>query len=108
MPLEDVKPFSNSNSLQYVKNSQFRKFIIFSDSLSLIQTIESQNSRNSVVISILKLIAEIFELNKIITFCWIPSHCGIPGNERADRAAKDALNKDITPMLIPFVDKYLS
>ena len=92
-------------SLQYVKTSKFRKFILFSDSLSLIQTIESQNSRNSIVISILKLIAEINELDKIILFCWIPSHCGIPGNERADRAAKDALNQDITPMLIPFVDK---
>ena len=30
---------------------------------------------------------------KFITFCWLPSHRDIRGNEDADRAAKDALSK---------------
>ena len=38
-------------------------------------------------------------------FCWVPSHCGITGNEAADRAAKGALNKPISPMMTPFSDK---
>ena len=29
----------------------------------------------------------------MLTFCWLPSHRDIRGNEDADRAAKDALSK---------------
>jgi len=34
-----------------------------------------------------------FERAKGITvqLCWIPGHCGIIGNEMADKAAKDAI-----------------
>ena len=28
---------------------------------------------------------------KIVQFCWVPSHVGIVGNEKADRAANAAL-----------------
>ena len=46
---------------------------------------------NPIVCSVLKLFAQLVKLNKEIKFCWIPSHCGIPGNEKVDSLAKEAL-----------------
>ena len=33
---------------------------------------------------------------KIANFCWIPSHIGIHGNTEADKAAKSALQFEIS------------
>ncbi len=39
-----------------------------------------------------------------IIFCWLPSHVGIAGNERADSAAKAALSLPISHFNIPYTD----
>ena len=33
-----------------------------------------------------------------VRFCWIPSQCGIEGNERVDQLAKETLDQDIDPL----------
>ena len=69
------------------------RFVIFSDSMSILQAIESQESKTSLVNRVLQTCQEILSNCKFITFCWISSHRDITGNEDADRAAKYALSK---------------
>ena len=45
---------------------------------------------------------------KDIVFCWVPSHTGIRGNEKADSAAKSALDLPRAKVGVPYTDfKYL-
>ena len=78
-------------ALTYVNVSTRNSFVIFSDNMSVLQAIESQESKNPLVNRVLQACQEILSNDKFITFCWIPSHKDITGNEHTDRAAKDAL-----------------
>lgn len=73
------------------KDSSDNSFLIVSDSLSSMQAIQEKNSSNKLVPKILQKYTEAANLGKEITFCWVPSHVGIPGNEEADRAAREAI-----------------
>ena len=61
------------------------KFIIFSDSLSVLKAMNHTSSKNP---QIQKLLEKCHELlaNKEIVLCWIPSHKGILGNEMVNIA----------------------
>ena len=41
---------------------------------------------------------------KDIVFCWLPSHTGIKGNEKADSAAKSALDLPRAKVGVPYTD----
>ena len=82
-----------NKALIYVKVSTRKSFVIFSDSMSVLQAIESRESKNPLVNRVLQACQKILSNGKFITFCWLPSHRDIRGNEDADRAAKDALSK---------------
>ena len=92
-----------NKALTYVNVSTRKRFVIFSDSMSVLQAIESQESKNPLVNRVLQACQEILSNGKFITFCWIPSHRDITGNEHADRAAKDALSKP-THLELPCTD----
>ena len=82
-----------TKALTYVKVSTRKSFVIFTDSMAVLQAIESQESKNAPVNRVLQACQKIVSNGKFITFCWIPSHRDITGNEYADRAAKYALSK---------------
>ena len=92
------------------KTRSHKKFVIFSDSLSFLQTIAIQDTKNPLALQVLDLIQKILSPNnkreKWLEFCWIPSHKGIKGNEVADKMAKEALNKPTsTRFKVPYTDK---
>ena len=97
-----------NKALKYVKVSTRKSFVIFSDGMSVLQAIESQESKNPLVNRVLQTCQEILSNDKFITFCWIPSHRDIRGNEDADRAAKDALSKaQPTHFELPCTDVFM-
>ena len=81
------------------------QFVIFSDSKSVLESLDNYNSKNVVIKECLDLIYKVIKREKVVAFCWVPGHVGIRGNELADQAAKHALRREIPPNLrIPYQD----
>ena len=90
-------------ALDHIEQSRSSDFIIFSDSLSVLQSLHNRHIENPLLLDVLLKHNELAELNRIV-FCWLPSHVGIKGNEKADIAAKSALTHNISNLKIPFTD----
>ena len=73
------------------------KFVIFCDSKSVLESIANQESKNPIMLEILDSLQDLKHNEIIVEFCWVPSHIGIIGNERADLLAKAGLNRPREP-----------
>ena len=88
--------------------------VVYSDSMSSLQAIEGEDTENPFICHIMNLIWLLSDKGTRVRFCWIPSHCGIGGNERVDQLAKETLDQDIDPLasihytdLKPLVNSYI-
>ena len=77
-------------AMEMIASRKEQKYTIFVDSKSVLQALESYDSRNSIVIKILEWLHLIQRRGREIKFCWVPAHVGVSGNESADLLAKDA------------------
>ena len=77
------------------------KFIIFSDSLSVLKAMNHTSSKNPQIQKLLEKCHELLAY-KEIALCWIPSHIGIQGNGMVDKQAKTSLSLEPTSFKIPF------
>lgn len=62
-------------------------YFIFSDSLSSVEALRSMKPVKHATYFLMKirdLLCAMAEKSFMITLAWVPSHCSIPGNERAD------------------------
>ncbi|GFN82299.1 retrovirus-related pol polyprotein from type-1 retrotransposable element r1 [Plakobranchus ocellatus] len=72
-----------------------KNFVIYSDSLSALQAIQSKNFKVIDIRRLYNLIRK-FPSYVQISFVWIPAHVDIQGNENVDKLAKAALNRTST------------
>lgn len=99
--------FAILQALQYINNSNLYNIVIATDSLSSIQAIIGPDTKNITAVNARNAIEQIIANGKQIKMMWIPGHCGIAGNEKADSAAKTALllpNEDMFDAAIPLND----
>ena len=89
-------------ALNIVKNCDSDHFIIFSDSLSNFQALDSNNCDHPFIQDILKLFNDCCLVNKKVVVAWVPSHVSIKGNEKADKFAKQALNFNVLDLKVPY------
>ena len=72
-----------------------KKHVILTDSLSAMEAIRSSSPRNNrydLIVAFRNLYTDLIRNNQhSISLCWVPSHVGIQGNEKADKLAKQAL-----------------
>ncbi|GFR64126.1 Pol-like protein [Elysia marginata] len=83
-----------SLALKYFKRKRILRSVIYTDSLSAIQALQGKILKNKNVARIYNLLAKMAPRTKVV-LVWIPSHVGIPGNEKVDELAKLALNQEI-------------
>ena len=73
-------------------------FIIFSDSLSVLEAMNHTSSKNPQIQKLLEKCHELLTYKEIV-LCWSPSHIGIQGNETVDKHAKAWLSLEPTSFL---------
>ncbi|ELU18400.1 hypothetical protein CAPTEDRAFT_213104 [Capitella teleta] len=77
--------------LMLLAQRQISPVTILSDSLSVLEAM--QNTSSSTVISDIQVALNVAANSNVdVSFLWIPSHCGIQGNEAADALAKASLS----------------
>ena len=80
------------------KNQTLQKsIVILVDSKAALQSITSSNPKSKgkyLVYECLKVLKTLQEKHINVILQWIPSHIGVPGNEKVDNIAKSALHKN--------------
>ena len=81
-------------------------YVIFTDSRSVFDSLHNGNDNPTIRYILHKInVIKITQRTKI-EICWIPSHIGIAGNERADARAKEATKRSTEWIPIHYKDYY--
>ena len=91
-------------ALEYIEVSVRRNFVIYSDSFSCLQAVAGLKTDHPILEKVILKMNSLATADYDIHLCWVPGHAGILGNERADRAARKALNGVVVPCRIPHSD----
>ena len=72
--------------MNIIANHKASKFIIYTDSKSVLLALQNRDTSSPLITKLLNKLNTLSKNN--IIFTWMPSHIGIQGNEKADKAAK--------------------
>lgn len=79
--------------LKHIQSSNIeilsKNILIYTDSMSIISALKNQKIKNDLVRNIIDLLLLLKAKEYNIKITWIPSHKQIPGNEQADKEAKE-------------------
>ena len=84
-------------ALRIIRRSPNSIFTIFTDSKSALLALRSGDCCHPIISKILFDITELILSSKSICICWVPGHVDITGNEKADRAARQAAGSNMRP-----------
>ena len=79
-------------ALELISESRKNKFIIFSDSISVLESLKKNTKFDNP--SIIKILSNLEDLliDNDVQICWVQSHTGISGNDQVDKATRFTLN----------------
>ncbi|GBN65475.1 hypothetical protein AVEN_91608-1 [Araneus ventricosus] len=77
-------------ALKYIDVHDIRKSILYTDSMSLLESLRSSSTRNPLIKEVKDFYRHLLSKGARILFSRVPSHVGITGNELADKSAKSA------------------
>ncbi|GFW92876.1 hypothetical protein TNCV_3495091 [Trichonephila clavipes] len=69
--------------------SETENYIILTDSLSVLKSIQNINRKsNTIILNLSSTLHQCLQIAQSITFIWVPAHKGIGVNEEVDKLAK--------------------
>ena len=90
-----IAALNKTEEIYEEKPSLLSKVVIFTDAKSVLQALDSDNPKSNVIQDLSKVLDSfIKKFEQEVIFQWIPSHCQIKGNEKADALAKKGASKE--------------
>lgn len=78
-----------------MKIQEFSNWLIISDSMSVLKNLQNNKinaNTNYLIYTIKELWVELATMKVKVDFLWVPSHCGVVGNDKADYLARTIVN----------------
>ena len=72
--------------------------VFCSDSMPCLQAIEGEDTESPLICHTMNVLWALSDKGTCVCFCWVPSHCGIEGNEVVEQLAKETHDHDINPL----------
>ena len=99
-----VEVWAIIKALEQIKDSIASKYIVLTDSLACLQAFQHMKLEHPLIGMVIRKCVFLNISKKDIVCCWVPSHTGIKGNEKADSAAKSALDLPRAKVGVPYTD----